>query len=62
MYHFNPLNCSMANVSALFNIPEHSSKISLIHLIYWYNTGGAVYAKRKLLPDHEWDQIRNHRI
>jgi len=22
----------MANVSALFNIPEHSSKISLVHL------------------------------
>jgi len=32
LYHFNPLNCSMANVSALFNIPEHSTKISLVHL------------------------------
>ena len=51
----------MANVSALFNIPEHSTKISLIHLYYWYNSDLHGHAKLKFYSDHVYDQIRNHR-
>jgi len=52
----------MANVSALFNIPEHSTKISLIHLYYWYNSDLYGHAKLKFYYDHDRIQIRNYRI